>query len=529
MPFKFSTIAALFVGASLLSAHAHAQGANRTKVGNWTATDFTDATNPGCSIGVDSSVPGSRMILGVSRKQSDPLTLVFRNSNWTIRPGTPVNILAVFDITETQINGIGNGSTITVELTGEALQSWVHLLTAGSILRVSFMGGSSPVWLIDLTGSSAAVNTMGQCIKSHYLVGVGLPFSLAFAPAPTTSHLETQAAPTTPAYSPAYEPGAPLVPGSNGQALSTFTVQQPNPTPERPAPASLPAASAPGLPPQGSDPIVATWSGSTSTQTRPFHVDGAWELQWANGTGYFSINIHKGGEESGKLVANTSDPGASSYYFPNGGDFYLEVKGSSAWQMRAVSVASVTSPRTVAPSHTSAPSQPVASAPSPARSVASASGTGQDTSETAFIGAVRQGQNGYAAAGSDFAKGSTRPDRKAAVCGAVTSPSVTGWTGKIVTLTTNGDGNGVVSVEIAPNIELKTWNNSLSDIGSDTLIKANSPVYRQLGSLRVGQTVHFSGRLFSDGTDCFKETSMTLSGSMSEPEYLFRFESIEGS
>lgn len=522
MPIKTSTVLALVVGASLLAGQVHAQGANRVKIGAWTATDFAEAMNPGCSIGVDSSVAGGRMILGVSRKQSDPLSLVFRNPSWTIRAGTPVTIMAIFDQTEMQVTGTGAGNAITVELSGDQLKDWTHLLTAGAILRVSFIGGTSPVWLFDLTGSSTAVNTMGQCIKTHQLVGVGFPFSQAFAPALSTPRFV--AAPSTPAFTPAYEPGSPLVPESARPAPPIYAAQ-PTVTPERSAPA---ISGTPALPAPGKDPVLSTWSGTSNMQTRPFHVDGPWELQWANGEGYFSINLHGGSDQNGKLIANGSDAGTSSYYSPSSGDFYLEIKGRSGWQIRAVSVASTTPQQVVSAAPAYIPPPTPAPAPTPARFASPSTTSNASGGEAGFVDVALQGRQRFNAAPSEFAQGATRPDRKDALCRAYPSSLVNGWTGKLVTLSTNGDGKGVVAVEIAPHVQLKTWNNALSDIGSKTLIGSDSPVYRSLGTLRVGQMVRFSGRLFSSETDCYKETSMTISGSMTDPEFLFQFETIEG-
>jgi hypothetical protein len=45
-------------------------------------------------------------------------------------------------------------------------------------------------------------------------------------------------------------------------------------------------------------------------------------------------------------------------------------------------------------------------------------------------------------------------------------------------------------------------------------------------NLQNGQTVRFSGQFFRDDTDCIRETSLTMSGSMREPEFLFRFSDI---
>jgi hypothetical protein len=134
----------------------------------------------------------------------------------------------------------------------------------------------------------------------------------------------------------------------------------------------------------------------------------------------------------------------------------------------------------------------------------------------------------YAEGINDMQKGVTRPKRAAAICKLLPHGPVSGWTGKISTLSTNGDGKGVVAIEIAPDVHVMTYNNSFSDDvgGWETLIAPSSPVYRKALSLSVGQSVKFSGLLFGSDVDCLKELSMTLEGSIKQPDFLMRFSDI---
>ena len=52
-------------------------------------------------------------------------------------------------------------------------------------------------------------------------------------------------------------------------------------------------------------------------------------------------------------------------------------------------------------------------------------------------------------------------------------------------------------------------------------------MYHDLLKLKVGETVRFSGTFFAGDTDCFQEQSMTLGGSITDPEFLFRFSRVE--
>ena len=82
-------------------------------------------------------------------------------------------------------------------------------------------------------------------------------------------------------------------------------------------------------------------------------------------------------------------------------------------------------------------------------------------------------------------------------------------------------------MRIAPNIYLKTWNNAVSDFGSNTLIEKSDPLYGRLLTSSVGDNIEFSGTFFSSGKDGVEETSLTIAGSLEEPEFLFKFKSLE--
>jgi hypothetical protein len=164
----------------------------------------------------------------------------------------------------------------------------------------------------------------------------------------------------------------------------------------------------------------------------------------------------------------------------------------------------------------------VASAPAPAPPPA----VRMPDDERAFLTVVVSGRQTFNAGRNELAKGSARPLRASAICNAITPGPVDSWVGKVAHLSTNGDGKGVLAVEIGPNIFVKTWNNAVSDIGDSTLLEPGSPVYRRALSLRRGQRVQFSGTLFANETDCVRESSLTLEGSLTKPEFIFRFSDL---
>ena len=148
--------------------------------------------------------------------------------------------------------------------------------------------------------------------------------------------------------------------------------------------------------------------------------------------------------------------------------------------------------------------------------------------QAAFENAIVTARTAYDNAANDLAKGGQRPKRGKEICKAVQTLKVTDWVGTIDDLTTNSEGRGVLSVELGNEIWLKTWNNAFSDMGSNTLIDPESDLFLSLSEMSEGQEVVFSGSFLKDHSDgdCFEEQSMTIDGSMSEPEFIFVFSDI---
>ena len=147
--------------------------------------------------------------------------------------------------------------------------------------------------------------------------------------------------------------------------------------------------------------------------------------------------------------------------------------------------------------------------------------------EESFIKAIGQAQNDSKNAENDMQKGGILATRNTSVCGLMTNKSVNNWVGKVQKIDANSDGKGVIGIEIARNIVLKTWNNDLSDIGDNTLLSPSSPLFQTASMLKKGQSVNFSGT-FLPGRDgeCIREGSLSLSGKLRDPEFIFRFTSI---
>jgi hypothetical protein len=94
--------------------------------------------------------------------------------------------------------------------------------------------------------------------------------------------------------------------------------------------------------------------------------------------------------------------------------------------------------------------------------------------ESKMIDIVQRARGAYSAAGSNELKaGSARPARAKELCALIKYTNVRDWIGALSTLTTNNDGRGVISVKLADDIEVKTWNNAISDSSEQTLLDTN--------------------------------------------------------
>lgn len=148
--------------------------------------------------------------------------------------------------------------------------------------------------------------------------------------------------------------------------------------------------------------------------------------------------------------------------------------------------------------------------------------------EAEFITRLASFKERYHAAVNEFQKSAVRRERSAALARSLRDRSVDGWIGTVSAMQTTGDGNGILEVK-APGygwITITTWNNSLSDIGSGTLIPAGSPLYEQVSHLSVGEKITFAGTFGSSELDYLKESSLTEAGAMDEPEFIFTFSSV---
>lgn len=146
--------------------------------------------------------------------------------------------------------------------------------------------------------------------------------------------------------------------------------------------------------------------------------------------------------------------------------------------------------------------------------------------EQQFVDLIQDYASRYKTANNDMAKGAVRYSRAQAICSLMAETAATDWRGKIEKLSSNGEGKGVLSLQISNNIEIKTWNNALSDLSDQTLIIPGTTLHNNVVTMRPGQSVIFSGTFIRSKDDCFREGSMTMDGSMVDPEFVFKFTNV---
>lgn len=170
----------------------------------------------------------------------------------------------------------------------------------------------------------------------------------------------------------------------------------------------------------------------------------------------------------------------------------------------------------------------VVAAPVPAPEPPPSAGYGEfPADEAAFSSLVATAQQAAQGTENDMQVAAAKATRDAGICSLLPGKAVSGWSGKVSEVGANGDGKGILTVEIAPEVEIGTWNNFLSDALDDTLIEPSSSVFASAATLTEGQLVRFSGQ-FIDGSDpeCLRESSLTLRGGVEDPSFIFRFSEV---
>jgi hypothetical protein len=126
-----------------------------------------------------------------------------------------------------------------------------------------------------------------------------------------------------------------------------------------------------------------------------------------------------------------------------------------------------------------------------------------------------------------------RTQRGASLCQQVfqNGVSVSSWIGTVKAVRTSSvDGKASLQVDVTDSVTLETDDEGflLRILGTDpTLIPKGSVIYNTLADTAIGDKVQFFGSFVrATNNDCVVEKSVTTQGSLSQPEYLFQFASL---
>lgn len=148
--------------------------------------------------------------------------------------------------------------------------------------------------------------------------------------------------------------------------------------------------------------------------------------------------------------------------------------------------------------------------------------------EKKFIFTIESYYDAYENAANELKKSSLRNNRKNMLSNLIEN-NPKSWIGKIEDMGTTGQGNAYLSITLLhSNITFSTNNNEFSEaLSSHTLIPLSSSLFKKISDLKKGDIVEFSGTFFTSHQDYLKEQSITEDGSMTEPDFLFRFTKVE--
>ena len=152
--------------------------------------------------------------------------------------------------------------------------------------------------------------------------------------------------------------------------------------------------------------------------------------------------------------------------------------------------------------------------------------TPEPDTQRRFVETVASYQKIFRDAENELQQSSARVKRRQALADLGMGMHIDGWIGSIKRMTTTSDGDAAIIVSLGSNIDLHTWSNAISDMRTGTLIPHGTELYEILSRMERGKKIKFSGTFLTSNEDYYYETSVTIEGSMSKPEFLFKFTAI---
>ncbi len=142
-----------------------------------------------------------------------------------------------------------------------------------------------------------------------------------------------------------------------------------------------------------------------------------------------------------------------------------------------------------------------------------------------FIQKIEEYYPRYLAAPNQLKKSDLRTERKNTINYIMDDLRADKWIGVLKSMGTTSQREAYIVIQL-PNSKITLRTNSTLDF-DNTLIKQNTKLYETISNLEEGDKVVFSGTFIPDREDYLKEFSITELGSMTEPEFIFRFIDIQ--
>ena len=148
----------------------------------------------------------------------------------------------------------------------------------------------------------------------------------------------------------------------------------------------------------------------------------------------------------------------------------------------------------------------------------------QPRDEQAVVKLIEDARQEYSSANHDLQRDAALAERDERICALIGDGRVEDWTGKIYEIDSNGDGQGIIGINIEPNTQVTTRSSAFSE--GDTLITPG-PLLDRITELEEGQVVRFSGRFVADEDGpCFTNPRLTQRQRIDKPLMVFRFSDV---
>ena len=151
----------------------------------------------------------------------------------------------------------------------------------------------------------------------------------------------------------------------------------------------------------------------------------------------------------------------------------------------------------------------------------------KSSQQESFVAAIEEGRTKIEDASTDLQESAALRDRDKTLCSVLSSYVATDWTGEVKKIGANGEGKAYITIEIAEDARVKTWNNAFSDSSDNTLIPDSSPIFSKIVPLDKGDKVKFSAKFLRGRDTCLKQGNLTEYFYGRDPEFIVQFTKIE--